>query len=181
MAEGEKLSKRQLELESIIKRFRATSRDDTAEKEKLAAALAAESAESESLRKTKAKLERELTAAVEAGRAEVEAVRQQVETEVNRAKSEQVGWAMLRTCLTAARVEGRWTMCDLCVCICCPCAIQHHTMCAFDSNNPCLFGCTMLLLVARSRGLCAKAGSSTFYFFGLCYVSLGSLSQQALC
>lgn len=93
MDEGQKLSKRQLELEGTVKKLRQQFKASEAEREKLGALLAAETAEAESLRRAKAKAERDLVAAVEAGRQEVEAVRQQAQADALNTQAEQVGCA----------------------------------------------------------------------------------------
>lgn len=91
MDEGEKLSKRQLELESAVKKLRQQLKASETDKEKLNALLAAEQAEAEGLRRAKAKAERDLVAAVEAGRQQVETVRQQGEEQLLKAQAEKVG------------------------------------------------------------------------------------------
>lgn len=90
MEEGQKLSKRQLELEGSVKRLRTSLKASNTEQEKLSALLAAEKAEAEGLRRARAKAERDLAAAVEAGRQEVEAVRLAGLEELMKAKAEQV-------------------------------------------------------------------------------------------
>jgi hypothetical protein len=91
MEEGQKLSKRQLELEGSVKRLRSLLKAADTEKEKLAALLAAEKAEAEGVRRARAKAERDLTAAVEAGRQEVEAVRLAGQEDLMKSRAEQVG------------------------------------------------------------------------------------------
>lgn len=93
MDEGQKLSKRQLELEGSVKKLRQQLKASEAEREKLSALLSAESAEAEAMRRAKAKAERDLVAAVEAGRQEVEAVRQQAQADMLNTQAEQVGVA----------------------------------------------------------------------------------------
>lgn len=110
MEEGQKLSKRQLELEGSVKKLRQQLKASEAEREKLAALLAAEAAEAEGLRKAKAKAERDLVAAVEAGRQEVEAVRQQAQADLLNTQAEQVGcaghwWRGLAGCVCSAAWE----------------------------------------------------------------------------
>jgi hypothetical protein len=95
MEEGQKLSKRQLELEGSVKRLRASLKASDTEKDKLAALLAAERADAEGLRRARAKAERDLAAALEAGRQEVEAVRLAGQEELLKAKAEQVGCLLL--------------------------------------------------------------------------------------
>jgi hypothetical protein len=90
MDEGQKLSKRQLELEGNVKKLRQQLKASEAEREKLSALLAAETSEAEGLRRAKAKAERDLVAAVEAGRQEVEAVRQQAQADMLSTQAEQV-------------------------------------------------------------------------------------------
>lgn len=90
MDEGQKLSKRQMDLESAIKKLRQQLKSSETELEKLNALLAAERAESESLRRAKTKAERDLVAAVESGRQEVEAVRQQGEEQLLKAHADKV-------------------------------------------------------------------------------------------
>jgi cell division septum initiation protein DivIVA len=95
MDEGQKLSKRQLELEGSVKKLRQQLKASEGEREKLGALLAAESAEADSLRRAKAKAERDLVAAVEAGRQEVEAARQQAQADALNTQAEQVGWGVI--------------------------------------------------------------------------------------
>jgi hypothetical protein len=90
MEEGQKLSKRQLELEGNVKKLRGAAKAAEGERDKLSALLAAERAEAEALRRSKAKAERDLVAAVEAGRQEVEAVRQQAQADLLSTQAEQV-------------------------------------------------------------------------------------------
>ncbi|KIY99916.1 hypothetical protein MNEG_8043 [Monoraphidium neglectum] len=90
MAEGEKLSKRVLDLEGQVKRARAHLREESAEKEKLAAQLAAEQAECEAQRRARAAAERDLAAAMEAARQELEAAQKQAEADLQKARSEQM-------------------------------------------------------------------------------------------
>jgi hypothetical protein len=94
MEEGQKLSKRQLELEGSVKRLRTSLKAADTEKEKLGALLAAEKAEAEGLRRARAKAERDLAAAVEAGRQEVDAVRAAGQEELLKSRAEQVGVAI---------------------------------------------------------------------------------------
>lgn len=91
MGEGQALSKRQLELEGSVRKLKAQLKAADGDKERLTAALAAERGEAEGLRRAKAKAERDLVAAVEAGRQEVEAVRQQAQAELLTAQADQVG------------------------------------------------------------------------------------------
>jgi hypothetical protein len=90
MAEGDQLSKRQLELEGSVKKLRQQLKASEAEREKLSALLAAESAEADSLRRAKAKAERHLVAAIESGRQELEAMRQQAQADMLHRQAEQV-------------------------------------------------------------------------------------------
>lgn len=90
MEEGEKLSKRQLELEGTIKKLRASLRDEQADKDKLTAQLAAEQAECESLRKGKAKADKDLATAVEASKHEIDSLRQEHEARLMQAKADLV-------------------------------------------------------------------------------------------
>jgi len=117
MDEGQKLSKRQLELEGSVKKLRQQLKASEAEREKLLALLSAESAEAEAMRRAKAKAERDLVAAVEAGRQEVEAVRQQAQADMLNTQAEQVGglrasaeWVML----LMARVRQAWLLVKCC-------------------------------------------------------------------
>lgn len=90
MDEGQKLSIRQMELESSVKKLRQQLKASDAEKDKLNALLAAERAESEGLRKAKVKADRDLVAAIEAGKQELEAVRQQGEEQLLKAQADKV-------------------------------------------------------------------------------------------
>lgn len=56
--------------------------------------MAAEAAEAEALRKAKAKAERDLVAAVEAGRQEVETVRQQAQADMLNTQAEQASTSL---------------------------------------------------------------------------------------
>lgn len=90
MEEGQKLSKRQMELESAVKKLRQQVKASDADKEKLNALVAAERAECEGLRKAKAKAERDLAAAIESGIQEVEAIKQQGEEQLLKAQVDKV-------------------------------------------------------------------------------------------
>lgn len=57
-------------------------------------AVAAEAAEAEALRRAKAKAERDLVAAVEAGRQEVETVRQQAQADMLNTQTEQASTSL---------------------------------------------------------------------------------------
>lgn len=63
MDEGEKLSKKQVDLEGIIKRLRQQLAAAEGERDKLSGRLAAEEAGAAELRRAKAKLEKDLVAA----------------------------------------------------------------------------------------------------------------------
>ncbi|GLI69265.1 hypothetical protein VaNZ11_013798, partial [Volvox africanus] len=90
MDEGEKLSKKQVELESIIKRLRGQLTAVEAERDKLATRLAAEESGAAELRRVKAKLEKELVAAGEQAKADLESQREHFELLLQKAKSDQV-------------------------------------------------------------------------------------------
>jgi hypothetical protein len=105
MEEGEKLSKKQMEMEQSQRGLRAKLADMEAERDKVAGRLAQEEASGEGLSRAKAKLERDLAAAAEHHKAEVEAQKEQYEQLLAKARGEQVG------------ALG-------CVCACCPLALE---------------------------------------------------------
>ncbi|GIL51684.1 hypothetical protein Vafri_7615 [Volvox africanus] len=90
MDEGEKLSKKQVELESIIKRLRGQLTAVEAERDKLATRLAAEESGAAELRRVKAKLEKDLVSAGEQAKADLESQREHFELLLQKAKSDQV-------------------------------------------------------------------------------------------
>ncbi|GIL86742.1 hypothetical protein Vretifemale_14987, partial [Volvox reticuliferus] len=90
MDEGEKLSKKQVELESIIKRLRSQLTAVEAERDKLATRLAAEESGAAELRRVKVKLEKELVAAGEQAKADLDSQREHFELLLQKAKSDQV-------------------------------------------------------------------------------------------
>jgi hypothetical protein len=105
MEEGEKLSKRQMDMEQAGRTLRAKLSESESDKEKLAALVAAEEERAEGLARTKARLEREADAAAEAHRAELAAQREQYEGLLAKARSEQVGGRGRGRVLRAAAAE----------------------------------------------------------------------------
>lgn len=89
LEEGEKLSKKQLELETLIKRLRAQLADSEEETEKLTQKLAAEQSMSESLRSAKAQLEVEYKEAVDQYKVQLDSQKERYEALLRQAKEEQ--------------------------------------------------------------------------------------------
>ncbi|EFJ48636.1 hypothetical protein VOLCADRAFT_90809 [Volvox carteri f. nagariensis] len=90
MDEGEKLSKKQVELEGIIKRLRGQLSATEGERDKVAGRLAAEEAAVGELKRVRAKLEKDLLAAAEQSKADLEAQKEHFEMLLNKARSDQV-------------------------------------------------------------------------------------------
>ncbi|KXZ57009.1 hypothetical protein GPECTOR_1g911 [Gonium pectorale] len=88
MDEGEKLSKKQNEMEGVLRKLRNQVASVEADKEKLAAKLAAEEAGAADLRKAKAKLERDMAVAAEQAKADLEAQREHFESLLSKARQE---------------------------------------------------------------------------------------------
>jgi hypothetical protein len=91
MEEGEKLSKRQMDMEQAGRAVRAKLAEADADKEQLAARVAAEEARAEGLARTKQRLERDADAAAESHRAELAAQKEQYDSLLAKARAEQVG------------------------------------------------------------------------------------------
>lgn len=90
MEEGEKLSKKQIDLEGIIKKLRAQVKEYDTDKEKLQAKLTAEESSTETLRKAKAKLERDLQEALDHHKGELEQQKEHYEGLFQKARADQL-------------------------------------------------------------------------------------------
>lgn len=90
MEEGEKLSKKVVDLESSLKRVRGQLSSTEADRDKLTTRLAAEEAALAEARKAKAKAERDVAAAAEQAKADLEAQREHFEGLLQKAKADQV-------------------------------------------------------------------------------------------
>ncbi|KAG2489635.1 hypothetical protein HYH03_011914 [Edaphochlamys debaryana] len=90
MDEGEKLSKKQVEMEGIIKRLRGQLGATEGERDRAQQRLAAEEAAAAELRRAKAKLEKDLVAAGEQAKSDLESQKEHFELLLQKAKSDQV-------------------------------------------------------------------------------------------
>lgn len=112
MEEGEKLSKKQMEMEQSQRGLRSKLADMEAERDKVAARLAQEEASGEGLSRAKAKLERDLAAAAEQHKAEVEAQKEQYEQLLAKARGEQVGAGAWGVCAAFWCWRGEEEACE---------------------------------------------------------------------
>lgn len=90
MEEGEKLSTKQAEMEATMKKLRSQIKDLETDRDKLSSKLQHEEQAHEAMKRAKAKLERDLSAAEEAAQQELEATRQQAEATLAKVKAELV-------------------------------------------------------------------------------------------
>eukprot|EP00798_Chlamydomonas_sp_ICE-L_P005801 gene5801-6085_t len=100
MEEGERLASKQADMEGQMKKLRQQMNALEAEKKKLQTNLTTEQSESETLRKARAKMERDLAAAHEHSKAELESQKHHMDQMLTKAKADQLdaeergGWKL---------------------------------------------------------------------------------------